>query len=191
MQAREAGQNGNEKAGRRCIHDRVTRTLPEAASLPRNFYKRLSLSFVFHDIEHHLTFNSLRFGLIIMCFSCSGWPWGQAVHLAAPPAKEEHIFLESSYDFYPDRRTVSEESSSAPALLFWVSATCHCSYISPLKHCSPPPLPHLSTSIINISHCELDHQPSDRSRLLHHVRAILRLHAESASQERPQPKLAL
>lgn len=66
----------------------------------------------------------LRAGLFIMCFSCSGWPWSQAAHLAAPPAKEEHIFLDSSYDFYPDYRKVSEESSFAPASLFWVSAAC-------------------------------------------------------------------
>ena len=53
-----------------------------------------------------------------MCFSCSGWPWSQAAHLAAPPAKEEHIFLDNSYDFYPDHRKVSEESLFAPASPF-------------------------------------------------------------------------
>jgi hypothetical protein len=46
-----------------------------------------------------------------MCFSCGGgWPWSQPVHLAAPPVKEEHVFLDTAYDFYPDYRTVSEES---------------------------------------------------------------------------------
>ena len=52
-----------------------------------------------------------------MCFSCTGWPWGQAVHLAAPPTREEHIFLDGNYDFYPDTRTVSEESSLLPSNL--------------------------------------------------------------------------
>lgn len=61
-----------------------------------------------------------------MCFSCSGgWPWSQATHLAAPPTKEEHIFLDTSYDFYPDRRKVSEESHLAPALSVLGRTTCH------------------------------------------------------------------
>ena len=54
--------------------------------------------------------NALCILTSIMCLSCTGWPFAQPVHLAAPPVKEEHVFLDSSYDFYPDYRTVSEES---------------------------------------------------------------------------------
>jgi len=55
---------------------------------------------------------------VAMCFACgSGWPWTQhPVQVAAPPVKDEYIYLDSNPAFYPDYRKVREvESESAAA----------------------------------------------------------------------------
>ena len=46
---------------------------------------------------------------VAMCYACGGgWPWTQApTQVAAPPVKNEYIYLDSNPAFYPDYRTVS------------------------------------------------------------------------------------
>jgi len=45
---------------------------------------------------------------VAMCFACGGgWPWTQhPVQVAAPPVKDEYIYLDSNPAFYPDYRQV-------------------------------------------------------------------------------------
>lgn len=57
---------------------------------------------------------------VAMCFACGGgWPWTQPpVQVAAPPVKDEYVYLDSSPAFYPDYRQVREIwSESATATL--------------------------------------------------------------------------
>jgi hypothetical protein len=71
-----------------------------------------------------------------MCLSCGGmWPWGNAVHLADAPTKDEYIFLDQNHSFYKDTRTVSQPSSSVlPHLPKREISTTSSHRLLPLSH---------------------------------------------------------
>ncbi len=120
-----------------------------------------------------------------MCFACGGggWPWSQPVHLAALPVKEEHVFLDSAYEFYPDYRTVSEESC-LPAQFSNRSGNtslplCHFNFILDSLYLYPS-----TPTIVSITIIPAVHTSTARcGKFIRHGLALLRLPLSKWEQE--------